>query len=95
MKVYLTAIIKAKPEHREEVLQVLNTMVEHSRKEAACLQYDLHQGTDDENMFVFYEIWQDQQGLDQHNQRPYIKAFASIIDEKLAEQPIIHKTKIL
>ncbi|MFB6457825.1 putative quinol monooxygenase [Chitinophaga sp. Hz27] len=53
MKIYLTAIIKSKPEFREEVLAQLKVMVEATRKEEACLQYDLHQGIQDENLFTF------------------------------------------
>ncbi|WET66838.1 putative quinol monooxygenase [Sphingobacterium sp.] len=89
MKVYLTAILKAVPAHREEVLALLLEMVEASRKEAACIQYDLHQVNNDENQFIFYEIWEDQAGLDAHNQQPYIVAFGKVAGEKLQEAPQI------
>lgn len=42
MKIYLTAIIKSKPEHTAEVLQILGNMVTQTRKETACIKYDLH-----------------------------------------------------
>jgi len=95
MKIYLTAIIKAKEEHRSEVLEVLKNMVTETRKEDACELYSLHQGIEDKNQFVFYEIWKNEEGLSQHNQQPYIQAFGTIIDEKLQEKPQIYTTHIL
>lgn len=53
MNIYLTAIIKSKPEYLTEVTNVLNNMVFETRKEKACLQYDLHQSLEDKNTFIF------------------------------------------
>ncbi|MBB6369035.1 putative quinol monooxygenase [Chryseobacterium shigense] len=95
MKIYLTAIIKAKEENREEVLDILQNMVKETRKEDACELYSLHQGIEDKNQFTFYEIWKTEEGLAQHNQQPYIQAFGAIVDEKLQEKPQIYTTHIL
>lgn len=95
MKIYLTAVIKAKDEHREEVKAVLQNMVEQTRKEDACELYNLHEGTEDKNLFVFYEIWKSKEGLDLHNQQPYIKAFGALVDEKLQEKPAILLTSLI
>lgn len=95
MKIYLTAIIKAKPEFKIEVLALLNNMVIETRQEKACELYQLHQSSDDENTFVFYEIWENKQGLDLHNNQHYIRAFGAIIDEKLQEQPLIILTNLI
>jgi len=95
MKIYLTAVIKAKEEHQAEVLEVLQNMVTETRKEEANELYSLHQGIEDKNQFVFYEIWKNEEGLAQHNQQPYIQAFGAIADEKLQEKPQIYITHIL
>lgn len=92
MNVIITAIIKAKPSYREEVHSTLLNMVTQTRKEEACIQYDLHQDITDPNTFIFYEIWKDQQGLDKHNQQPYIKEFGKLIDAELKEEPQIYIT---
>ncbi len=93
MKTYLTAILKSKPEFLPEVKSVLQNMVVHSRKETACIQYDLHQSLDDQNIFTFHEIWKNQEGLTLHNEQPYIKAFRSLAKEKLQETPLIYVTQ--
>ena len=95
MKIYLTAIIKAKEEYRAEVLEVLQNMVNETRKEEANELYSLHQSMDDKNHFVFYEIWKNTEGLEKHNQQAYIKAFGNLVDEKLQEKPQIYITKII
>ncbi|MDN5476544.1 MAG: antibiotic biosynthesis monooxygenase [Chryseobacterium sp.] len=95
MKIYLTAVIKAKEEYRAEVLEILQNMVSETRKEDANERYSLHQGIEDKNQFVFYEIWKSEEGLVQHNQQPYIQAFGAIVDKKLQEKPQIYTTHIL
>lgn len=95
MKIYLTAIIKSKEEHQAEVFEVLQNMVKETRKEEACELYSLHQGIEDKNQFVFYEIWKSEEGLAQHNQQSYIKAFGALVEEKLQEKPQIYTTHII
>lgn len=95
MKIYLTAVIKAKEEHRNEVLEVLQNMVKQTGKEDANELYTLHQGIEDKNQFVFYEIWKSKEGLEQHNQQPYIQAFGALVNEKLQEKPQIYLTEII
>lgn len=95
MKIYLTAVIKVKEQYRAEVLEVLQNMVRETQKEEANELYMLHQGIEDKNQFVFYEIWKNQEGLEQHNQQPYIQAFGALADEKLQEKPQIYLTSII
>lgn len=95
MKIYLTAVLKSKPEHQDEVKAVLHHMVQHSRREAGCLQYDLHQGIDDTTLFTFYEIWESQEVLDLHQQQSYIREFADLAATKLQEAPAIYKTTLI
>ena len=95
MKIYLTAIIKAKEKYSEEVLSVLQEMVQQTRKEEACELYTLHQGIEDNNLFTFYEIWKSKEGLEAHNEQPYIKAFGVLVEEKLQEPPTILLTTLI
>ena len=90
MKVYLTATLKSKPEFINEVKAVLENMVIQSRKEETCIRYDLHQGTEDKTQFVFWEIWESKEALEQHNQQPYIQAFRQMAAEKLQADPQVY-----
>lgn len=95
MKIYLTAIIKAKEEFRDEVFKVLQNMVSETVKEEACELYTLHQSLENKNHFIFYEIWKSKEGLDLHNQQLYIKAFGDLVDEKLQQKPEIYLSQVI
>lgn len=94
MKIYVTAIIESKPEFLEDVKSVLENMVVQTQKEAACLQYDLHQSNDDENVFIFYEIWANKTGLDEHNKMPYIKEFINLSDKLISSPQLFFSKKL-
>lgn len=93
MTINLTAIIKSRPEHTEEVKAYLLNMALHSKKETACLQYDLHQNNEEPNIFVFHEIWKDEKGLEEHNAKPYLQDFVKAAATLLQEDIIIYKTQ--
>lgn len=84
MIVYLTAKMKSKPGQSELLKSLLFELVSHSVQENACLQYELHQSSDDENVFIFHEEWSGEAGLTLHNSQPHLKAFveksAGILD---------------
>lgn len=93
MKVNLTAIVKSKPDHTEEVKIYLLNMVVNSKKEEACLQYELHQNSEEPNIFVFHEIWKDEKSLEEHNNKSYIQDFVKASETLLEENVIIYKTQ--
>ncbi|MBB6236598.1 quinol monooxygenase YgiN [Pedobacter sp. AK013] len=93
MSIYLTAIVKSKKETTVALRTMLLDMVANSRKEEACIQYDLHESAVD-NTFIFQEEWKDQAGLDLHDKQSYILAFVAQADQ-LTDNIIIYKTEKL
>lgn len=93
MSIYLTALVKSKTGKADELKAILINMVIQSRQEEACIQYDLHQSTDDENLFIFQEEWASAEGLEAHNQQPYLTAFASVAPELTEGTVVIHRTQ--
>lgn len=92
MKINITAIVKSNPDSTEETKNFLTEMAIHSKKEDACIQYDLHQDKENPTLFIFHEIWKSEGGLALHNTRPYIRGFAERASEILAEPVTIYKT---
>ena len=92
MKVYLTAILKSKPGSVEALKPLLFNLVAQSTQEEACLQYELYQSAEDENMFIFHETWFDQAGLDVHNSGEGINTFVTAAGPILDGPIIIYKT---
>ena len=54
---------------------LLKQLVVESRKESGCIKYDLHQSLESSNVFVMYEIWQDQSALDDHMQSVHFTSY--------------------
>ena len=92
MAINLTVIIKSKPENSETMKSLLQDLVLNSRKEAACIQYDLHQNLEKPNIFIFHEVWQDKEGLDNHNQQAYIKSFSENSKSLFQEPTLVYST---
>ncbi len=73
----IIATIIAKTEHRNSVLNAIQTLVVESRKESGCISYDLHCDITNPNKFVILEHWRSQEDIDIHNQTPHFKALGS------------------
>jgi len=84
-EIIVLARIKAKEGLVEQVRQELASFVAPTRTEAGCISYDLHQGAEDQSLFMFYEQWAGKQALDEHLQKPHLKAFIAKADDILAE----------
>jgi quinol monooxygenase YgiN len=92
MKINLTAILKSKPERIEELRHILLDMVNQSKSETACVQYELHQDKNDKSLFIFHEVWENQTGFDLHNQQSYIQSFFQNSKSFLQEEPLLYFT---
>ena len=83
------AQIKAKPGKESAVRQELLSLVAPSRKDAGCLNYDLHQGLDNPALFLFHENWTSKAHLDAHLQKPDLQAVLAKVGQLVAEPPQI------
>lgn len=83
----VVAELIAKPGREAEVKQELLAMVEATRLEEGCVQYDLHVTTDQPGSFVFYENWTSREALDRHNASPHLQAFGAKAADLLAQPP--------
>jgi len=95
MSIYLTALIKSKPNYSSEMKAVLLELVTGSRTEDACLQYNLHQDASDENLFIFHEEWGNKEGLEKHNTSPHVLKFIAATKELIDGSVVIYQTKKL
>jgi len=92
MKINITAIVKSKPEHLQETKIILTEMASNSKKEQACIQYDLHQDKENENIFIFHEIWESQEGLTLHETQDHFVQFLRKVPKLLVEPIVVYKT---
>jgi quinol monooxygenase YgiN len=69
--------------------EILRSLIETTRKEEGCIQYDLHVGANDPAAFAFYERWSSQAALDAHLRRPLVAAALPRIGELSETTPSI------
>ena len=81
----VVAVLRAKPGKEEALREALLNLVEPTRAEAGCVQYDLHRSTENPGEFVFFEKWVDRAALDEHSQKPHLQAFRARREELLSE----------
>ncbi len=79
------AEMHAKPGKEDELRRALIGLIEPTRREAGCVQYDLHVDREDARHYFFYENWTSKTELDAHLASPHLKAFVATADELLDE----------
>ena len=84
-KVSVLAMFKAKPGMENRVKEELLNLVAPTRAEKGCINYDLHQSSQDRSRFMLYENWVSKKDLDVHLEMPHLQHFKSIADDILAE----------
>lgn len=84
-KVTVLARFKAKEGLEEKAKQEIMARVAPTRAEAGCINYDLHQSSDDKRLFMLYENWTSKQALDEHLQMPYLQSLVAAADELFSE----------
>ncbi len=89
----LMAMIKAKSENRNLVRMKCLCMLEPTRKEEGCVNYDFYDDNDDENIFVFIENWEDEEALQKHSESEHLKSFLQNLDDHGAELISLKLTK--
>lgn|SRR5574340_1064305 len=81
----VVAEMQAKPGKEEELKKQLLALIEPTRKEEGCVQYDLHVSTESAGQFVFYENWRSRELLDRHLASAHLRAFVAVAGDLLAE----------
>ena len=84
-KLTIVARILTKPEKRALVKSELLKLIDITRAEKGCINYDLHQDNENENLFLFFENWDNRELWQVHmnNQHlaDYIKATDGAVEE--------------
>lgn len=69
------AIFLARPGEEAKLEVLLQGLVEPTRKEPGCLQYDVHRDIKEPRRFVFIERWASQEALTGHGKTAHIAYF--------------------
>ena len=79
--VTVIAAFQARPGKETELKDSLIDLVAPTRREAGCLNYDLHASPESPAKFLFHENWTSQAHLDAHLKSAHIAALLPRVDE--------------
>ncbi|MFG0252571.1 MAG: putative quinol monooxygenase [Phycisphaerales bacterium JB038] len=93
-KLTIVANITAKPDTIELVKAELLKLIDRTRAEAGCLQYDLHQDNEDPTQFLFFENWESRDLWQAHMGAPHLKDYLAATEGAVAEFTVHEMTQI-
>ena len=91
--VTVVATFQARPGKESDLRAALIGLLEPTRRESGCLNYDVHQSTEEPGKFLFHENWASKAALDAHLQSAHIQALIPRVDELCVAFPDIKTWK--
>lgn len=89
----LAAHITAKSDKVDLVKAELKKLIDPTRTEDGCLQYDLHQDNKNLAHFMFFENWTTYEAWQAHMQTPHIVAYIAAVDGAVKDFAVYEMTK--
>jgi quinol monooxygenase YgiN len=83
--------IKARADKVNELLSVLGSLVEPTRKEVGCMSYELLQHNEDPTDLTLVEEWQNENALELHMAAKHFKDAMTKLPTLVAAEPDIRK----
>ena len=93
-KLTIVANIKANPDKIDLVKAELIKLIDITRSEKGCINYDLHQDNDNPEHFLFYENWESRELWQTHMGGPHLAAYMAATDGAVAEFTLNEMTVI-
>lgn len=84
-KIVLFARLKVEKDAVEKAKRAALAIVDDSRGENGCLNYDFHQAIDDATIFLWHETWANQAALDAHFAMPYFAELGEQLKDLIKE----------
>lgn len=85
--IVLFARLKVKKTAVEAAKQAALSIIEPSRRETGCINYDFHQANDDETVFLWHETWVSKEAIEAHGDSEHFKEFSRAV-ESLTDEPL-------
>jgi len=84
--IIVTAMMNVKPGIKYAFILEANQLVEATRQEKGCISYDLLTSTDDEDLLIMLEKWEDIDSLNRHMETDHFKKFGDTIERFLTRE---------
>jgi quinol monooxygenase YgiN len=93
-KLTIVAKILAKAEKRDFVKSELLKLIEITRAEKGCINYDLHQDNQNENLFLFHENWESRELWQTHMGNTHLADYMKATDGAVVDFTLHEMTHI-
>ena len=93
-KLTIVAHITAKPDRIELVKTELKKLIDITRTEAGCLQYDMHQDNQKPAHFMFFENWNSRELWQKHMAAPHLLAMKAATEGAIEEFALHEMTRV-
>lgn len=90
----LVATMTAKEECIDFIRDEMLKLIPPTLQEKGCIQYDLHQGNRETNVFILYEKWNSYDEWQEHRKTAHMTNFGKVTEGKLLSRTVIELTKI-
>ena len=90
----IVATIKAKADKIDLVRTELEKLIDVTRAEAGCINYDLHQDNEDPAHFLFYENWESRDLWQKHMGTPHLQAYLAATEGAVEAFTVNEMTRI-
>jgi (4S)-4-hydroxy-5-phosphonooxypentane-2,3-dione isomerase len=77
--------IHVKPENREAFIAACLDNAKNTIQEPGALRFDVTQKADDENRFMLYEVYRDEEGAKAHKASAHYARWAATVKDWMAE----------
>lgn len=94
MSLTIVAQIKAAAGKEALVEAQLIKLLDITRAETGCINYDLHKDNEDPGFFVFYENWESRELWQTHMNAPHLAAYMEATDGAVDSFTLHEMTKI-
>ena len=93
-KLTIVAKILAKEGKRDLVKEALIKLIDTTKKEVGCINYDLHQDNENSNLFLFYENWDSRDLWQEHMKNAHIAEYKETT-EGAVEDFTLHEMTVI
>lgn len=93
-KLTIVAHIKAKSDRIDLVKTELLKLIDITRVEAGCINYDLHQDNENPAHFSFYENWESRELWQTHMNNQHLKDYMTATDGAVEDFTLHEMTQI-
>jgi len=81
-------------EHRERATELVRELAENSREEEGIIEYRVAVDVDDENLFRFFEQYEDKAAFGAHAESDHFERFEAELPELLAGEPDVTRFEV-